>query len=105
MASAAIDTIKSSLFKVMSPSMSPILSSSDGHGEIEALDLNQIEEPMLKENPNRFVIFPIEHKDLWDMYKKHMAVFWTAEEIDLSKDMEHWNGLSDNERHFIKYIL
>jgi len=105
MASAAIDTIKSSLFKVMSPSMSPILSSSDGHGEMEALDLNQVEEPMLKENPNRFVIFPIEHKDLWDMYKKHMAVFWTAEEIDLSKDMEHWNGLSDNERHFIKYIL
>ncbi len=63
------------------------------------------EEPMLKENPNRFVIFPIEHADLWAKYKQHMAVFWTAEEIDLSKDMKDWQNLNDNERHFVKHIL
>jgi ribonucleoside-diphosphate reductase beta chain len=100
------DVIKSSLMKTMSPSFSPALALESRVGkEPEALDLAADEEPMLKENPNRFVIFPIEHKDLWDMYKKHMAVFWTAEEIDLSKDMEYWNALTDNERHFIKYIL
>lgn len=65
-----------------------------------------VEEPMLKENPNRFVIFPIEHADVWAMYKKHMSVFWIPEEIDLSKDTRDWQEkLNDNERHFIKHIL
>ena len=64
------------------------------------------EEPMLKENPHRHVIFPIEHADIWAKYKQHMSVFWIPEEIDLSKDPEHWNNkLNDNERHFIKHIL
>ncbi len=64
------------------------------------------EEPLLKENPNRHVIFPIEFGDLWAKYKGHMSVFWIPEEIDLSKDPEHWNNkLTDGERHFIKYIL
>jgi ribonucleoside-diphosphate reductase subunit M2 len=64
------------------------------------------EEPMLKENPNRHVIFPIEHGDVWAKYKQHMSVFWIPEEVDLSKDMRDWNEkLNDNERHFIKYIL
>ena len=62
-------------------------------------------EPMLLENPERFVIFPIQHHDIWQKYKQHMAVFWTPEEIDLSKDMAHWEKLNDNERHFIKHIL
>lgn len=62
-------------------------------------------EPMLEENPNRHVIFPIEHHDLWAKYKQHMSVFWIPEEIDLSKDMKDWVTLSDNERHFIKHIL
>jgi ribonucleoside-diphosphate reductase beta chain len=63
-------------------------------------------EPLLQENPNRHVIFPIEHGDIWAMYKKHMSVFWIPEEIDLSKDMRDWQEkLNDNERHFIKYIL
>jgi ribonucleoside-diphosphate reductase beta chain len=66
----------------------------------------QSEEPMLKENPNRHVIFPIEHGDIWAKYKQHMSVFWIPEEVDLSKDMRDWNEkLNDNERHFIKYIL
>ncbi len=65
-----------------------------------------VEEPLLKENPNRHVIFPIEFGDLWAKYKGHMSVFWIPEEIDLSKDPEHWNNkLTDGERHFIKYIL
>ena len=63
-------------------------------------------EPLLRENPNRFSIFPIEHKDIWDMYKKQMSVFWIPEEVDLSKDITDWNDkLNDNERYFIKHIL
>jgi ribonucleotide reductase beta subunit family protein with ferritin-like domain len=62
-------------------------------------------EPLLMDNDDRFVIFPIKHHDVWTMYKKHMAVHWTPEEIDLSKDMRDWEKLNDNERHFIKHIL
>jgi ribonucleoside-diphosphate reductase beta chain len=62
-------------------------------------------EPMLTPSEDRFVIFPIRHPDLWAKYKQHMSVFWTAEEIDLSKDMSYWEKLNDNERHFIKHIL
>lgn len=62
-------------------------------------------EPLLQENPDRFVIFPIQHPDIWAKYKQHQAVHWTPEEIDLSKDMGHWEKLNDNERHFIKNIL
>ena len=62
-------------------------------------------EPLLDPNEDRFVIFPIRHPDLWSKYKQHMAVFWTPEEIDLSKDVKDWERLNDNERHFIKHIL
>ncbi len=62
-------------------------------------------EPLLAENPNRFVLFPIQNADVWQFYKKAEASFWTAEEIDLSQDQKDWNGLSDNERHFIKHVL
>jgi ribonucleoside-diphosphate reductase beta chain len=64
-----------------------------------------IEEPILKENPNRFVIFPIQHDDIWDFYKKAEASFWTAEEIDLQQDLTDWEKLNDNEKYFIKNIL
>lgn len=64
------------------------------------------DEPLLRENPNRFVIFPIEYPEIWKFYKKHMACFWTAEEIDLEADKDHWaNRLNDNERHFIAHVL
>lgn len=66
---------------------------------------NVIEEPVLKENPRRFVMFPIKYHDFWDMYKKHVASFWTAEEIDLEQDMRDWEKLNTNEQHFIKYVL
>ncbi|MSP84821.1 MAG: ribonucleoside-diphosphate reductase [Flavobacteriaceae bacterium] len=64
------------------------------------------EELILQENKNRFVIFPIKHHDIWEWYKKMEASFWTAEEIDLSQDLNDWNNkLSDEERYFIKHIL
>ena len=63
-------------------------------------------EPILQENKNRFVIFPIKHQDIWEFYKSMEASFWTAEEIDLSQDLNDWNNkLSDDERYFIKHIL
>ena len=62
-------------------------------------------EPILEENKSRFVLFPIEHNDIWQMYKKHEASFWTAEEIDLGQDMTDWNNLNDGEQHFISHIL
>ena len=64
-----------------------------------------LREPLLDENPNRFVIHPIEHPDVWAMYKKAVASFWTIDEVDLSKDIIQWPKLSDNERYFIKHVL
>ena len=63
------------------------------------------EEPLLRENPNRFVIFPIQHDDLWKMYKDHISVFWRPEEVDLSKDLRDWQTLTTNEQHFVKRVL
>ena len=63
-------------------------------------------EPILQENPNRFVLFPIKHDDIWQFYKKSEASFWTAEEIDLHQDLSDWGKrLNDDERHFIKHVL
>ena len=63
-------------------------------------------EPILQENKNRFVIFPIKHHDIWEWYKKMEASFWTAEEIDLSQDLNDWNNkLTNDERYFVKHIL
>ncbi|KIX20783.1 ribonucleoside-diphosphate reductase [Flavobacterium sp. 316] len=63
-------------------------------------------EPILQENKDRFVIFPIKHHDIWEWYKKMEASFWTAEEIDLHQDITDWNTkLNDDEKYFIKHIL
>jgi len=62
-------------------------------------------EPLLQPNKNRYVLFPIQHDDVWQMYKKHMASFWTAEEIDFSQDTRDWLKLNNDEKHFIKHIL
>lgn len=62
-------------------------------------------EKILTTNPSRFVIFPIEHNDIWEYYKMHQAAFWTAEEVDLSNDIRDWEKLTDNEKYFIKNIL
>uniref|UniRef100_G3UAC1 Ribonucleoside-diphosphate reductase subunit M2 n=1 Tax=Loxodonta africana TaxID=9785 RepID=G3UAC1_LOXAF len=63
------------------------------------------DEPLLRENPRRFVVFPIEYHDIWQMYKKAEASFWTAEEVDLSKDIQHWEALKPEERYFISHVL
>merc|ERR1712241_345476 len=62
-------------------------------------------DPILKENPKRWVLFPIQYPQLFEMYKKHEASFWTAEEIDLAQDNKDWDTLAEGEQHFIKHVL
>jgi len=62
-------------------------------------------EPLLAPDDNRFVMFPIQHDDIWQMYKKQVDCFWRAEELDLAKDLDHWDSLNDNEKYFISMIL
>ncbi|KAF1741487.1 hypothetical protein MXB_30 [Myxobolus squamalis] len=76
------------------------------------LDIDSVEfrfdpllEPMMQENPDRFVVFPIVHHDIWEFYKKAVASFWTVEEVDLSKDLEYWAKLKPGEIHFVSTIL
>lgn len=64
-----------------------------------------LEEPILKENKDRFVLFPIRQHNIWKYYKQAEASFWTAEEIDLSQDLRDWQNLNDGERHFITHVL
>lgn len=68
-------------------------------------NLKMVEEPLLKENKNRFVLFPIEHRDVWEFYKRAEASFWTAEEIDLSQDLKDWEQLNSGEKHFVSHVL
>ncbi|KAF1829699.1 hypothetical protein BDW02DRAFT_573733 [Decorospora gaudefroyi] len=76
------------------PTVAPTIRAEEAH------------EPLLQENPGRFVLFPIKYHDVWQMYKKAEASFWTAEEIDLSKDLHDWNKrLNDDERFFISHVL
>ncbi|GAA5971752.1 hypothetical protein JCM11641_001498 [Rhodosporidiobolus odoratus] len=64
------------------------------------------DEPILKENGNRFVLFPIQYHEIWGQYKRAEASFWTAEEMDLSKDLNHWDTkLKDDEKYFISHVL
>jgi len=72
---------------------------------VEICKLKKMEEKILKINPSRFVIFPIEYNDIWEFYKQHQAAFWTAEEVDLTDDIRDWNKLSDNEKYFVKNVL
>ena len=62
-------------------------------------------EPLLTEEENRYVVFPIKHKDIWDAYKKQMASFWTAEELDFTQDLKDWEKLNSDEQHFITNVL
>lgn len=66
---------------------------------------NDTGEPLLFDNPNRYVLFPIKHNEIWAEYKKQMACFWTTEEIDLSRDLQDWEKLTTNEQFFIKHVL
>jgi len=83
-----------------------INDDNDKHDKISNLSVfNPQLEPLLRDNPKRFVVFPIQHHDIWQMYKKAEASFWTVEEVDLSKDMNDWQNLKPNERHFISHVL
>ena len=63
------------------------------------------DEPLLRENPRRFVILPIQYPDIWQMYKKAEASFWTIEEVDLGRDLAHWEALKEDERYFLSHVL
>ena len=86
--------------QLLSPLQKPTCDSSlvDEKSEKE-------EEPLLQENPKRYVLFPIQHPRIWEMYKKQLASFWTASEIDLTHDINDWQKLNSDEKHFIKYVL
>lgn len=64
-----------------------------------------LEEPLLVPNPERFCVYPIKYPDMWSMYKKAVASFWTLDEIDMSKDKKDWEGLEPDEQHFLKHVL
>ena len=66
---------------------------------------NTPKEPLLQDDDNRFVMFPIQHQNIFDMYKKQIDCFWRPEEIDLSKDMNNWLSLNEDEQYYIKMIL
>jgi ribonucleoside-diphosphate reductase subunit M2 len=80
-------------------SVAPLSRVSKEYCELEKSD------PLLMENPHRWVMFPIQYPEVWEMYKKHEASFWTAEEIDLSQDNKDWESLSESEHYFIKHVL
>ena len=80
--------------------MIPLATANGTHNNISAANQetsNELPEPLLEENPNRFVMFPIKYNDIWKMYKDQKAAFWTAEEIDLAQDVKDWERLSKNE--------
>ena len=64
-----------------------------------------VAEPILESNEQRFVLFPIKYHSVYEMYKRHLASFWTADEIDLYQDLRDWEKLNEKEKHFIKYVL
>ena len=62
-------------------------------------------DPFLAPSDDRFVLFPIKYQSIWELYKRQMAVFWTAEELDLEPDRVHWKKLNNDEKHFISHVL
>lgn len=79
--------------------------SNDEKPESKVAKFDPELEPLLRDNPKRFVVFPIVYHDIWSMYKKAEASFWTVEEVDLSKDLADWEKLTNDERYFIKHVL
>jgi len=69
------------------------------------LQKEQVEEPLLQDNPNRFVLFPLKFPDIWKFYKKSVASFWTVEEVDLGNDLVDWEKLNSQEKQFISHVL
>ena len=88
------------------PNVSTVLSHTDPEEPIVRRKRNyDMEEELLRENPGRFVLFPIQHAPIWEMYKKARASDWNVEEVDLSKDGPHWEKLTKEEKHFISHVL
>ena len=88
--------------------MQMVIEHSNTNANTDGFDVDLSQEhlePMLQENLDRFVLFPIQHSDIWEMYKQQMACFWTAEEIDLAEDLKDWKALNSDEQHFLKHIL
>ncbi|KAI1766348.1 small subunit of ribonucleotide reductase [Hypoxylon sp. FL1150] len=87
-------------------SQKPVEKEQEKPSVAPTIKSEEADEPILQENPQRFVLFPIKYHEIWQMYKKHEASFWTAEEIDLSKDLHDWNNkLNDDEKFFVSHIL
>ena len=63
------------------------------------------DEPLLRDNPSRYVLFPIKYHDIWKFYKRALASIWTCEEVDLANDMKDWLRLTPDEQYFIKHVL
>jgi len=84
--------------------MAPIGNAPASRISAEFIELEK-NDPLLRENPQRWVLFPIQYPNIYDMYKKHEASFWTAEEIDLAQDAKDWDTLNQSEQHFIKHVL
>lgn len=82
-----------------------MLVTSGQNNETTVVKNNDKLEPLLKPNPNRFVMFPIQYHDIWRFYKKAQASFWTVEEVDLSNDLKDWAALNEDEKHFIRHVL
>uniref|UniRef100_A0A4W4G122 ribonucleoside-diphosphate reductase n=1 Tax=Electrophorus electricus TaxID=8005 RepID=A0A4W4G122_ELEEL len=78
-----------------------LIFCQNGHMDPKSIE----DEPLLRENRRRFVIFPIQYPDIWKMYKQAQASNWTVEEVDLSKDLAHWDRLKPDEKHFISHVL
>lgn len=88
--------------------MSDSKEYQNGHNDMnpDAMNPNSTDdEPLLSPNKKRFVIFPIQYPDMWKMYKQAQASFWTVEEVDLTKDLAHWEALKPEEKHFISHVL
>ena len=69
------------------------------------MSFSEENQPLLRENSSRFVIFPIQYEDVWKMYKRAEASFWTTAEVDLGKDKPHWERLNEREKYFISHVL
>ncbi|GMI46671.1 hypothetical protein TrCOL_g1621 [Triparma columacea] len=98
------DNISTPVVKKLLEPTAVVSPNQSAHKQQELAGFAQ-PEPLLMDNPGRFVIFPIQHEDIWEMYKKAEASFWTAEEIDLAHDAKDWASLTANERHFVSHIL
>lgn len=99
------DVIKVATSPARKPRAPKIEPSLLNLADVNSLAKPVIDEPLLIENPGRFVLFPIQHEDVFSMAKKAVAVFWTVEELDLTKDTKDWQKLDQNTQHFIKHVL